>query len=84
MIGLGRLLPAFWRITYCWAPMEMLSNKGGAHTTGDVSSNATVEAMADDMDSHPTALLQEYTMARDIHVRTALFVQDVSTVRDQV
>ncbi|KAH9533417.1 hypothetical protein CY35_18G051500 [Sphagnum magellanicum] len=46
-----------------------------------LSSNATAEAMADDTDSHPTVLLQEYTTARAIPVRTALLVQDASIVR---
>lgn len=46
-----------------------------------MSSNATAEAMADDTDSHPTVLLQEYTTARAIPVRTALLVQDASIVR---
>ncbi|KAH8933770.1 hypothetical protein BDL97_18G047500 [Sphagnum fallax] len=46
-----------------------------------MSSNATAEAMADDTDSHPTVLLQEYSTARAIPVRTALLVQDASIVR---
>ncbi len=46
-----------------------------------MSSKATAEAMADDTDSHPTVLLQEYTTARAIPVRTALLVQDASIVR---
>jgi len=46
-----------------------------------MSSNATAEAMADDTDSHPTVLLQEYSTARAIPVRTGLLVQDASIVR---
>jgi hypothetical protein len=46
-----------------------------------MSRNATAEAMADDTDSLPTVLLQEYTTARAIPVRTALLVQDASIVR---
>jgi hypothetical protein len=46
-----------------------------------MSRNATAEAMADDTDSLPTVLLQEYTTARAIPVRTALLVQDASIFR---